>query len=165
MLLKDLPFMSYISCFILFSISSCSSLSWLFCYALPLAHRKVSKAAYLWISGLLITNDDQVVQGPVVVCLCVGHVVRHTPQILFIIPRQRGSKWRIWIATTVGLKKRGYTGFVIHITYDTCVRLVWWLGGKESTCQGRRHESDLWSRRIQIAKQVNPRAATLEPGL
>ena len=31
--------------------------------------------------------------------------------------------------------------------------LPWWLSGKESACQGRRHRFDPWSRRIPQAVQ------------
>ena len=39
--------------------------------------------------------------------------------------------------------------------------LSWWLSGRESTCQCRRHRFDLWSGRIpHAAEQLSPRATT-----
>ena len=42
--------------------------------------------------------------------------------------------------------------------------LPWWLRGKESACQCRRHEFSLWSGKIPHATaQLNPRATITEP--
>ena len=42
----------------------------------------------------------------------------------------------------------------------------WWLSGKESTCQCRRHGSDPWSGKITHAtEQLSPCATTTEPVL
>ena len=44
--------------------------------------------------------------------------------------------------------------------------LSWWLSGKESTCQCRRHGFDLWSRKIpRAAEQLSLCATTIEPVL
>ena len=44
--------------------------------------------------------------------------------------------------------------------------LPWWLSGKESTCQCRRHRFDPWSGEIPHAtEQLSPWAATTEPVL
>ena len=41
--------------------------------------------------------------------------------------------------------------------------LSWWPSGKESTCQGRRHEFEPWSRKIPHAvEQLSPCATTTE---
>ena len=45
----------------------------------------------------------------------------------------------------------------------------WWLSGKESACQGRRHGFNPWSRKMPHAKEqldlctYNDRACVLEP--
>ena len=45
-------------------------------------------------------------------------------------------------------------------------RLPWWLSGKESTCQWRRHRFDPWSRNIlHAAEQLCPCALSTEPVL
>ena len=52
-----------------------------------------------------------------------------------------------------------------QITWGGC-GLPWWLSGKESTCQCRRHGSDPWSRKIPHAtEQLSPQATTTEPVL
>ena len=44
--------------------------------------------------------------------------------------------------------------------------LPWWLSGKESTCQCRRHRFDPWSGKIPHAvEQLSSWATTLEPVL
>jgi len=44
--------------------------------------------------------------------------------------------------------------------------LPWWLSGKESDCQCRRHGFDLWSRKIPHAKkQLRVCVTTIEPVL
>ena len=44
-------------------------------------------------------------------------------------------------------------------------RLLWWLSGRESTCQCRRHGFDPWSRKIpHAAEQLGPGTTTIEPG-
>ena len=46
------------------------------------------------------------------------------------------------------------------------IGLPWWLGGKESACQCRGHEFDLWSRKIpHAAEQLSPSTITTEPVL
>jgi len=41
--------------------------------------------------------------------------------------------------------------------------LPWWLSGKESTCQCRKHRFDPWSGKIPSAKeQQGPQATTTE---
>ena len=46
------------------------------------------------------------------------------------------------------------------------VRLPWWLSGKESACQCRRHGFGLWSGRIPHAtEQLSPCATNMEPVL
>ena len=48
--------------------------------------------------------------------------------------------------------------------------LPWWLSGKESTCQCRRHEFDPWFRDIPLASEqlglctTATESCTLEPG-
>ena len=43
------------------------------------------------------------------------------------------------------------------------IGLPWWLSGKESTCQCRRHGFSLWSRKIpHAAEQPSPWATTIE---
>ena len=52
------------------------------------------------------------------------------------------------------------TWSLITITFG----LPWWLSGKESTCQGRRHGFNPWSGKIPHAKmQLSPWATTIEP--
>ena len=44
--------------------------------------------------------------------------------------------------------------------------LPWWLSGKESTCQCRRHGFNPWSRKIPRAmEQLSPCVTTIEPVL
>ena len=44
--------------------------------------------------------------------------------------------------------------------------LSWWLSGKESACQCRRHGFDPWSRKIlHVAEQLSPCPTTIEPVL
>ena len=44
--------------------------------------------------------------------------------------------------------------------------LPWWLDGKDYTCQHRRYEFDLWSRKIPYAsEQLSPCATSIEPVL
>ena len=44
--------------------------------------------------------------------------------------------------------------------------LPWWLRGKESTCQGRRHRFDPWSGKIPRAmEQLSPYVTAIEPVL
>ena len=44
------------------------------------------------------------------------------------------------------------------------VRLPWWLSGKESACQCRRHRFDPWSGKIPHAvEQISPCTTTIEP--
>ena len=38
------------------------------------------------------------------------------------------------------------------MTYST--RASWWLSGKESTCQCRRHGFDPWVRKIPLEKEI-----------
>ena len=46
-------------------------------------------------------------------------------------------------------------------TFKTALGLPWWLGGKESTCQCRRHGFNPWSRRIpQATEWLRPGATT-----
>jgi len=41
------------------------------------------------------------------------------------------------------------------------MRLLWWLSGKESTCQGREHRFELWSGKIpHDTKQLSPCTVT-----
>ena len=43
---------------------------------------------------------------------------------------------------------------------------LWWLRGKESTCQCRKHEFDPWPRKIPHAmEQLSPCTTTIEPVL
>ena len=43
---------------------------------------------------------------------------------------------------------------------------LWWLKGKESACQCRRHEFHLWLGKIRHAvEQLSPSATTTEPVL
>ena len=42
--------------------------------------------------------------------------------------------------------------------------LLWWLGDKESSSQGRRQRFNPWSRKIpQVAEQLSPYSTTIEP--
>ena len=42
--------------------------------------------------------------------------------------------------------------------------LLWWLGGKQSTCQCRRHRFDPWPEKIPNAvEQLSPCVITIEP--
>ena len=44
--------------------------------------------------------------------------------------------------------------------------LPWWLSGKESSCQGRRHGFDPWSGEIPHAlEQLSQRTTAIEPVL
>jgi len=66
-------------------------------------------------------------------------------------------------------KPRVTRGHHVSITSDGAVKntetgLPWWLGGKESTCQCRRHGFDPWSGNIlHVAEQLSPYATTTEP--
>ena len=45
----------------------------------------------------------------------------------------------------------------LMLLQDNWVGLPWWLGGKESTCQSRRHRFNSWSRQIpHAAQQLSP---------
>ena len=49
---------------------------------------------------------------------------------------------------------------------DKWVGLPWWLGGKESSCQSRRHRFKSWSGKTpHAAEQLSPWATTTEPVL
>ena len=58
------------------------------------------------------------------------------------------------------------TSKMVHIKKKKILWLPWWLSGKESACQCRRHESDPWSRKIPHAEgQLSPCATATEPVL
>ena len=47
---------------------------------------------------------------------------------------------------------------------ESVVWLPWWLSGKESTCQCRRHGFDPWSGKIPYAaEQQSPCTVTVKP--
>lgn len=48
----------------------------------------------------LVPDHDHVVQHPVVIRLCVGHVVRGAPQVLLLVPCQRGSEGGVGVVVT-----------------------------------------------------------------
>ena len=46
---------------------------------------------------------------------------------------------------------------------ESCLGLPWWLSGKESTCQCRRHGFDPWSSKIPYtSEQLSPCATAIE---
>ena len=54
----------------------------------------------------------------------------------------------------------------LHAKMKCLQRLPWWLRGKESACQGRRHGFGLWSRKIPHAtEQLSAFTTTTEPAL
>ena len=59
--------------------------------------------------------------------------------------------------------------FLINTSFKSSSRASWWLSGKESTCQCRRHGLDPWSRQDSTCRRVtkpvcrNYRACALEP--
>ena len=56
-------------------------------------------------------------------------------------------------------------GFTV-MNRNVTAGLPWWLSGKESTCQCRRHGFDPWSGKIARAvEQLSPCATTAEPVL
>ena len=55
---------------------------------------------------------------------------------------------------------------ILNIETLPITGLPWWLGGKESTCQRRRCEFDLWTREIpNAAERLSLCAVTTEPVL
>ena len=53
-----------------------------------------------------------------------------------------------------------------NFLYKLRAGFPWWLSGKESACQCRRHSFDPWPRKSPHAReQLNPCAMTIEPGL
>ena len=49
----------------------------------------------------------------------------------------------------------------VHLPQKSICRLLWWLSGKESTCQGRRHRFNPWSRKIpHVMEQLSPCTTT-----
>ena len=63
-----------------------------------------------------------------------------------------------------------FSFFLSFICLTSCQTLFWglpwWLSGKESTCECRRHGFDPWSRMIpHVAEQLSLHAATPEPML
>ena len=55
---------------------------------------------------------------------------------------------------------------VVSIMLQSRRRLPWWLSGKESACQCRRHRFNPWSRKIpHAAEQLSPCATTIELAL
>ena len=49
--------------------------------------------------------------------------------------------------------------------FKTIAGLPWWLSGKESTCQCRKHKFDPWSRKTpHAAEQLSPCATKREAG-
>ena len=70
-------------------------------------------------------------------------------------------------ATVKGLTltKAKLVEFIVQ-TKNYKIGLPWWLSGKASACQCRRHRFDPWSRKIpQAEDQLSPWAATTGPEL
>ena len=54
--------------------------------------------------------------------------------------------------------------FMKKVKNNKTVGLSWWLSGKKSACQCRRHGFDPWSRKVQHAvKQLSLHISTIEP--
>ena len=130
MLLKDLPFVSHISRFILFSTSSCSSLS-LLSFAVHY-HLHIAR------SQKLLTSES---------LACWLRTTIRLYRILSSSASVWDTSWGMLhkffsssLASVApneeyGLlplrdKKRGNKGFVIRITCNTYIRLPWWLSVK-----------------------------------
>lgn len=48
----------------------------------------------------LVPDHDHVVQHPVVIRLCVGHVMRGAPEVLLLVSCQCGSKGGVGVVVT-----------------------------------------------------------------
>ena len=87
-------------------------------------------------------------------------------------------QWFFFVCLNAKMQKG--TTFVFHIKGDyvlemrsrgiMCIQtttakgLPWWLRGKESACQCKRHGFDLWSGKIPHAQEhLSPCATTTEP--
>ena len=77
-----------------------------------------------------------------------------------------------WTWTNSGKWSRTWLGnwtTTISVYRYTCIGsegLPWWLRGKESSCQCRRHTFDPWSEKIpHAAAQPSPRDTTIKPVL
>ena len=62
------------------------------------------------------------------------------------------------------LRAHHFKDLLCVLSNKKTVGLPWWLSGKESACQCRRHESDLWAGKIShCAEHLSP--WTTEPVL
>ena len=153
MLLKGLPFVSHISCFILFSVSSCSSLSLLSFavhYHLHTARSQkllTSESLACWLRTTI--RLYRILSSSASVWDTSWGILHKffSSSLASVTPNEEYGLLPLWD------KKRGYKGFVLHITCNTYIRLPWWLSGKESTCQCSWIDTyNLWSGRIHMSQ-------------
>ena len=81
------------------------------------------------------------------------------------VPSSFSSHW-IWVEPVAKRSTMWVTAFSHseHLIKEERKGLCWWLSGKESTCQWRRHGFDPWSRKIpHTMEQLSPCAIATEP--
>ena len=137
------------------------------------------------LPGPRVPSIGCILQVPFSVQACKGDYTNKSQQIQ--LKEEPCGSPLFWGSSSRFLlyRKQCFTFFLLDapMTFDSCPKqrhlgssktpiqdillgLPWWLSGKESACQCRRHGFNPWSGRIPcVMEQLSPRTTTVEPVL